>query len=52
MDWNELAQDRGKWWAIVNVVIKLRVPENVGKFLTSFKPYNFSRRTALHGVSK
>jgi len=26
MGWIELAQDRDKWWALVNVVMKLRVP--------------------------
>jgi len=26
MDWIDLAQDRGRWRAIVNVLIKLRVP--------------------------
>jgi hypothetical protein len=26
MDWIELAQDRDKWWAIVNVVVNLWVP--------------------------
>jgi hypothetical protein len=26
MDWIELAQDRGKWWALVNVVMNLWVP--------------------------
>jgi hypothetical protein len=25
MDWIDLAQDREKWWAIVNVVMNLRV---------------------------
>ena len=25
MDWIELAQDRGRWWALVNVVMKFRV---------------------------
>jgi hypothetical protein len=26
MDWIDLAQDRDRWWALVNVVIKLWVP--------------------------
>jgi hypothetical protein len=26
IDWIELVQDRGKWWAVVNVVVNLRVP--------------------------
>jgi hypothetical protein len=26
MDWIELAQDRYRWWALVNVVMSLQVP--------------------------
>ena len=26
MDWIELDQDRDRWWALVNMVMSLRVP--------------------------
>ena len=35
MDWIKLAQDRDRWWALVNEVMNLWVPENMGNFLTS-----------------
>jgi hypothetical protein len=40
MDWIDLAQDREKWRILVNTVMKLRVPYNAGKFLSS----GFSRK--------
>ena len=52
MDWIGLAQDRDRWWTLVSAVMNLRVPWNVGSFLTSCRPVSFSRRTLHHGVSK
>jgi hypothetical protein len=33
MDYIDLAEDRDQWRALVNTVMKLRVPLIVGKFL-------------------
>ena len=52
MDWIGLAQDRDRWQTLVNAVMNLWVPWNVGNFLTSCKPVSFSRRSLHHGVSK
>jgi hypothetical protein len=34
MDWIDLAQDRDQWRALVNTIMDVRVPQNVGKFLS------------------
>jgi len=26
MDWIDLAQDRGRWWELVNAIMNFRVP--------------------------
>ena len=51
MDWIGLAQDRDRWWAVVNAVMNLQLPQNAGNFLTNNEPVSLSRRTVLHGVS-
>jgi len=35
MDWIDQVQDRERWRVLVNAVMKLRVPESAGNFLTS-----------------
>ena len=33
-----LAQDKDRWWALVNSIMDLHVPLNAGNFLTSCEP--------------
>jgi hypothetical protein len=44
MDWIDLAQDRDQRRVLVNAMKKLRVLQNVGKFLSSCAAGGFSRR--------
>jgi hypothetical protein len=52
MDWIDLVKDRDKWRALLNIVLNLRVPLNVGKFLSGCKTVGFSRRAQFHEVNK
>jgi len=51
-DWMELAQDRGRWRALVSTVMNVWVPKMRGISSLAAEPVSFSRRTLLHGVSK
>lgn len=47
MAWVHLAQDRENWWALVNIVMNLQVPQKVGKLLISQTTFNFSKGIML-----
>jgi hypothetical protein len=51
MDWNYRAQVKDQWRALVNMVMNLQLPLNVGKLLRSGTTGSFSRRVQLHEVS-
>jgi hypothetical protein len=51
MDWILLAQNSDQWRVLVNTVMNLMVPYNVGKFLRLCATGGFSRRAQVHGVS-
>jgi hypothetical protein len=43
VDWLDITQERDQWWALVNTVLNLRVPQNA-KFLRSCTIGSSSRR--------
>ena len=47
----DLAQERGKFWAAVNMAMNIVLPEYIRNFLTSSGTISFSRRTLLLGLS-
>jgi hypothetical protein len=50
VDWIDLAQDWVQWRALVNTVMNLRAPYNLGKFLSGCATGDLSRRAELREV--
>jgi hypothetical protein len=51
LDWIGLAKDRKRWRALVNSVLKLRVPWNAGKLSSGLTFSGLSSSAQLHRVS-
>jgi hypothetical protein len=47
MDWIYLARDKDHCRAFVNTVMNLRVPKNVGKFLSGCATGGFSKKDSV-----
>jgi hypothetical protein len=52
LDWVYFVQGREKWWALLNNVMKFRVPENRGNFSITWAAIGCRRRVMLYGVSE
>jgi hypothetical protein len=51
MDCIDMAQDTDQRRALLNTVMNLLIPQNVGMFFTSYTIGGFSRRAQLHVVN-
>jgi hypothetical protein len=49
MDWIDLAQDREKWWVLVNKIMNRSI--KCWEVLSSYATGGFTRRAQLHEVS-
>jgi len=50
-DWIRLDQKRDEWWALVNTIMNLQIPQNKGIFWTNRGTVGFSKRTLFHAIS-
>jgi hypothetical protein len=51
MDPTYIVQDRKKWRALVNTIIKLGFPQNVGNVLAGSETISFSRSILARQIS-
>jgi hypothetical protein len=51
VDWIRLDQKRDEWWALVNTVMNLQIPQHKGNFWTNGETVSFSKRTLFHAIS-
>jgi hypothetical protein len=51
VDWIGLAQNRDKWRALVNALMKLKVPWNAGKLSSGYTTGGLSNTAEPHTVS-
>ena len=52
VDWIDLAKDTDRWKAVMDTVMNIRVPYNLGNFLNRSETLSFSRSTLLRGVAQ
>jgi len=52
VDCINVAQDRDRWRALVNMVMKLLVPRNAGNISSTSQTISFSGRTLFRGIKK
>jgi hypothetical protein len=50
MVWINLAQDRVQWRALVNTVMNLRVPSNVGRFLGNLSDWRLLKKDSVSSM--
>ena len=51
MDWIDLIQDKYRWRDVVNAVIDLLIPENMGNFLTEIRLVSQEGLSSIEEVS-
>lgn len=49
--WINIAEDRDKWWALVNAVVNLVFHKMCGIFLTNWAKIILSKSTSFHAVN-